>query len=220
MTHRTVIRLTTVLLAGLVMGCEKDDPTSVAPEDRFTITPLFIGLDPGATQQVTATVGTTPAAVTWESSNPAIATVTATGLVTALTPGFTAVTATRTSDGVKLSSNITVLPLLGTGLTNNVNFGPIASSGARFSLVLYRIFVPPGKTNLTITLTGGSGDADIFVRRATPPTLAAGGATCVSENAANEEICSIANPATGTWYIAVMVWDAYAGATLKAVYTP
>ena len=220
MTHRNVIRLTTVLLAALVMGCEKDDPTSVAPEDRFVVTPLFVGIDPGATQQVTATVGATPVAVSWESSNPAIATVSATGLVTALTPGFTAVTATKSDDGTKLSSNITVLPLLGTGLTKNVATGPLASSAARGSTVLYRIFVPPGSTNVTFTLSGGTGDADIYVRRATPPTLTAGGFTCASENGGNDEICSINNPATGTWYVAIGLWDPYAATFIKANFTP
>ena len=220
MTHRSVIRITTVLLAAaLTVGCEKDDPISIAPEDRFNVTPLFIGLDPGATQQVTATVGTTAVPVTWESSNPAVATVTPTGLVTALTAGFTAVTATMTSDPTKkISSNITVLPLLGTGLTKNVATGPLASSAARGSTVLYRIFVPPGTTSLVVTLTGGTGDADIYVRRATPPTLSA--FTCASENGGNEENCTIANPATGTWYILIGLWDPYANTFIKANYVP
>ena len=219
MTHRNVIRLTTVLLAALVMGCEKDDPTSVAPEDRFTIDPLFVGIDPGATQQVTATVGSTPATVTWESSSPAVATVSGTGLVTALTAGFTAVTATMSSDPTKkISSNITVLPLLGTGLTKNVATGPLASSAARGSTVLYRIFVPPGSTNLTVTLTGGTGDADIYVRRSTPPTIAS--STAASENGGNEELISITNPASGTWYILIGLWDPYAATFIKANYTP
>ena len=219
MTHRTVIRFTAVVLAALTLGCEKDDPTSTAPDQRFTINPLFVGIDPGATQQVTALVGTTPVAATWESSNPAVATVNGSGLVTALTAGFTAVTATQTANPTqKISSNITVLPLLGTGLTKNVATGPLASSAARGSSVLYRIFVPPGSTNVTFTLTGGTGDADIYVRRATPPTLSA--FTCASENGGNEEICSIANPATGTWYVLIGLWDPYAATFMKANYTP
>ena len=220
MTHRSVIRITTVLLAAaLTVGCEKDDPISIAPEDRFNVTPLFVGMDPGATQQVAATVGTTAVPVTWESSNQAVATVTATGLVTALTAGFSAVTATMTSDPTKkISSNITVNPLLGTGLTNGVATGPLSSSAARGSTVLYRLFVPPGRTSLTVTLRGGSGDADIYVRRATPPTTAA--FTCRSENGGNDEDCVIANPATGTWYILIALWDPYSGASVRATYAP
>jgi hypothetical protein len=224
MNLRSVLRVSTVLLVAATMACEKDDPVSIAPEQRFNISPLFVGIDPGSTQQVTATIGTNPVPVTWESSNTAVATVDANGLVTALTSGFAAVTATQVADpSQKISSNITVLTLQGTALTNNVPI-TISSSGARFSSVLYRLFVPPGKTNVTFTLTGGSGDADIFVARSVPPALSATGvatgAVCSSENGANAELCSINNPASGTWYVRVMVWDAYAGATLKGVYTP
>ena len=219
MTHRSLFRLSAVLLAALALGCENSDPMSVAPGDRLTIDPLFIGLDPGATQQVTAKIGANPVAVSWESSSPAIASVSATGVVTALTAGFTAVTAKVSADPSRMiSSNITVLPLLGTGVTNGVNTAPLASSAARGTSVLYRIFVPPGKTNLTITLRGGTGDADIYVRRSVPPTFSA--FTCASENGGNDEDCSIASPASGTWYIMIGLWDAYAGAVLKATYTP
>jgi len=208
-----------MLLAALALGCDDTDPMSVAPEQRFEVTPLFIGLDPGATQQMSATVGGNAVPVTWESSNPAIATVTASGLVAALTPGFTAVTARLTSDPTQaLSGNITVLPLLGIGLTKGVPVGPLASSGVRGSGVLYRIFVPPGTTRLTVTLRGGTGDADIYVRRATPPTNAS--FSFFSFNAGNDEDIIVNNPATGTWYILLDLWDPYTGAILTATYTP
>jgi len=159
MTNRSVIAFSATLLAALALGCTNDEPTSIPPEQRFEVTPLYIGIDPGATQQVTATVGGQAVEVSWESSNPAVATVSPTGLVTALTAGFTAVTAKMVSDPSRLlSSNITVLPLLGIGLTNGVTVGPLASSGARGSTVLYRLFVPPGKTNLSVTLSGGTGE--------------------------------------------------------------
>ncbi len=219
MTHRNVVRFSAVLLAAAVFGCTNEEPVSVAPENRLTITPLFIGLDPGGDQQLSTKLGTTAAPATYVSSNPAVATVSASGLVTALTPGFSAVTATLTADPSRMiSSNITVLPLLGTGVTNGVSVGPLSSSGARGSTVLYRIFVPPGKTNLNVTLSGGTGDADIYIRRATPPTLSA--FTCASENGGNGEVCNIANPASGTWYILIGLYDPYAGAFLKATYTP
>ncbi|MEO5589687.1 MAG: pre-peptidase C-terminal domain-containing protein [Gemmatimonadaceae bacterium] len=219
MTHRSVFRITATLLAALSLGCTTDEPTSVAPETRLNIMPLFAGIDPGATQQVTATIGSDPVQASWQSSNPAVATVSATGLVTALTPGFAAITATLASDPSRLiTSNITVLPLLGTGITNGVAFGPLASSAARGSTVIYRIFVPAGKTNLNVTLSGGTGDADIYIRRATPPTLSA--FTCASENGGNGESCDIANPQSGTWYIVIGLYDPYANAFLKATYTP
>jgi pseudolysin/vibriolysin len=87
--------------------------------------------------------------------------------------------------------------------------------------VLYRLFVPEGKTNVTFTLSGGTGDPDIYVRRGTPPTASASGSTCRSENDVGvTETCSIANPATGTWYVLINLFDPYAGWTLKGTYTP
>lgn len=219
MKHRSIRLVAAALLSAVALGCNDTDPFRIAPEDRFQVLPAFMGIDPGATQQMTATLGGAPVAVTWESSNPAVATVTAGGLVTGLTAGFTAVTAKITSDPTRLlSSSVNVLPLLGIGLTNGVALGPLASSGARGSSVLYRIFVPPGKTNLRVELGGGSGDADIYIRRATPPTLSS--FTFFSENGGNGEIINIPNPATGTWYILVGLWDAYAGAFLTATHTP
>lgn len=220
MTHARAIRLSAALLAVLALGCTDEEPTSIPASELFEVSPLFIGIDPGATQQMTATLGGEPVAVTWESSNTAVATVSASGLVTALTAGFAAVTATMASDPTKLvSGNITVLPLLGIGLTNGVAVGPLASSAARGTTVLYRIFVPPGKTNLTVTLDVGAGDADLYVRRQTPPTTSS--FTCASENGtATSEICSFSNPASGTWYIVIALWDPYSGASLKATYTP
>lgn len=218
MTHRNVIRVTAFLLGAFVMGCSEKDPMHVAPADLFEVTPLFAGLDPGATQQLSVVKGGAPVtSATWASSNTAVATVSATGLVTAVSPGFSAVEARSGSD--VYTSNITVLPLLGTALTNGVGVS-ISSSGARNSSVLYRITVPTGKTNLNFSLTGGTGDADIYIRKSLTPTTGAGGSVCKSENGGNEETCNVANPAAGTWYVLVVVWDPYAGATLKATYTP
>src|SRR5215211_6982097 len=98
MNLRSLLRTSTILLAAATMACEKDDPVSIAPEQRFTITPLFTGIDLGGTEQLTVQIGTTPVAVTWESSDPAVATVDANGLVTSKAVGFTAITATQVAD--------------------------------------------------------------------------------------------------------------------------
>lgn len=217
MNQRNVIGFLSLLLAAGVMGCSDEGPTHVAAADRFFVDPAYIGLDPGEVKQLNVTLGGTATTATFTSSNPAVATVTAAGAVTAVSPGFSAVEAR--SGTFVVTSNITVLPLLGTALTPGTGL-TIASSGARNSSVLYRVTVPTGKTNLKVTLTGGTGDADIYIRKSSPPTTASGGSTCKSENGGNEETCNIANPAAGTWYILVVVWDAYAGATLTASYTP
>ena len=71
----------------LALGCT-EDYNFVAPPNTFAVSPQFTSIDEGTTIQLTAT-GTDggPAAVTWESDNTNILTVTASGLVTAVRPG-------------------------------------------------------------------------------------------------------------------------------------
>lgn len=234
MIHRTVIRLFSgTLLAALVLGCGGNDlPTD--PQGPFLeVTPSFQGIDEGESVQLTATLGGEVVPVTWESNKPAKVTVSPTGLVTGVdacvgepvtTPpcgsAFVAVTATTTSGEVRRrSASITVLKVLGTALTSGTPVTGLSSSGARGSTVLYRIFVPAGATSLTVTLgAGGTGDVDLYVRRQTPPTLSS--FTCASENGGTGEACLITNPASGTWYVLLGLWDPYAGVTLTATIAP
>jgi hypothetical protein len=205
------------LLSILVASCESS-PKGLSPQGPYLlINPSAATLDVGEVAPFKAVFGTADATPTWSSSNEAVATVSATGVVTALQPGFTTLIATGPG-GVKNSASVSVVAVVpsiqlasGTAIT-------IASAAARGSSVLYRIFVPTGSTKLVVTLTGGTGDADIYVRAGTPPTFSS--YTCASENAANAETCTINNPPKGTYYILVGLWDPYAGASLKATVTP
>ena len=218
MNHRTIVRLSGVLVAAAVLGCN-DYTSGVTPPSTFVVTPLTTLIDEGTTLQLNATLDGATVPVTWTSENTNIATVSATGLVTAKAGGGPiAITAALVSNPSMLrSANLTVAALVGTGLTNGVGV-PVASSGARGSALIYRLFVPTGKTSLTVTLRNGTGDADIYIQRQTPPSDTQ--FTCASENGGNTENCVIANPASGTWYIRVQVWDPFAGATLTATYAP
>jgi microbial collagenase len=178
------------------------------------VTPAFRGVPETDTIRLSATFNGQPVTVTWESQDATIATVSATGLVTALKPGFTAITA-RTSDQQTRSASITVIavPTLtsGTAVT-------ISGTGARGTQGFRKIAVPAGATNLRVTITGGSGDVDLYVRHGAVPTTTNN--ACASENAGNVETCNIANPAAGTWFLLLYLWDPYAGATLTATVTP
>lgn len=88
---------------------------NVVPSVRsITVTPTTATLNSGDTRQITATVVTDPGVaqtVTWRSANNAIATVSATGLVTAVAVGSTTVTALSTVDTLRrASATITVAP--------------------------------------------------------------------------------------------------------------
>jgi serine protease len=215
MVHRTT-RLLGTLLALTLVGCE--DEVGTGPRESFLqVTPQWTSVDPGETVQLTATLGGNPATVTWETDNPSVATVSNTGLVTTLSSGFAAITATSTGNE-RYSANVNVNTLVGTPLTDGVPLANLSSSGARGSGVMYRIFVPDGATSLNVTIRGGTGDVDLYLRRGTPPTNAS--FTCASFNGGNDEDCVITNPARGTWYILLDLWDPYAGATLTANVLP
>ncbi len=93
--------------------------------------------------------------------------------------------------------------------------------GAPNSRKLYRIVVPAGTPILTVETSGGSGDADILVRRERVPTLIE--ADCDSFNDGNSDGCSITSPVAGTFYIMLFGSDedsGYSGVTLLATFAP
>ena len=220
MTHRNVVRFfSSALLAALVYGCSTDNIPSVGPSAGvLQVSPIFAGVDSGTTARLTASLNGVAVPVTWVSSAPTIATVSASGVVSGLMPGKASVTATMVADPTQTrSASINVLSVLGLGLTSGVAVTNVSSGSlARHQGLLYHISVPEGATALTVTFTGGTGDGDIFVQKGTPPDDSGDASGCYSWNGGNNESCTVATPAAGTWYIFVAVWDPYAGATLKA----
>lgn len=78
-----------------------------------TVSPKPLSLARGSTQVMNATISVDPGvsnAVTWRSSNPAAAGVSATGLVTAVNPGTAFVVATATADATKRDSSLVTVP--------------------------------------------------------------------------------------------------------------
>ncbi|HEX6573686.1 MAG TPA: pre-peptidase C-terminal domain-containing protein [Gemmatimonadaceae bacterium] len=208
---------TLLALPAFFAGCNDYNFTPQQP--AFEVSPQFVGIDEGTTLQLTATNGGNPVDVDWKSDNTAIATVNSSGLVTAVAPGGpVGIIATLKSDPTKTgASSITINKLQGVSIAKNT---AVTVGGETGDQLLYRIFVPAGTTQLTATLSGGSGDIDIFVRRGTPPTNSGTQDTCHSWNAGNGESCTIANPQSGTWYFLIDVFDKAAGASFKVNYTP
>ena len=218
MTRPTLVRvLSSTLFAAFVLGCGKDTPSGLDGPFLEVTSPGYFGLLEGSTMQLDATLDGQPAAVTWSSNNTNVITVSPTGVVTAVGAGMAAATAALVSDPTKMRSasfTITSPPTLtsGTAVTN------LSSSGARGSTRLWKIIVPSGATTLTVTLSGGTGDVDLYVKQGSPPTIT--NYDCASENGGNGEVCNIANPAAGTWFVMLALWDPYSGVTLKATVTP
>jgi hypothetical protein len=113
-----MIRLRWLLLPAVLVACSKiDDQPASTPNPQLTVLEL-------STEAFTASVGTStplfatgsdrvghavacPIAITWSSAVPAVATVSATGVVTGVAPGSAVITATCLVDGTAVTASAT-----------------------------------------------------------------------------------------------------------------
>lgn len=219
MPNRMVTRSASLLLAAFVFaGCSDKEPTGVDTLP-FEIGPRSFSILEAQTQQMTVT-GIAAADVTWETDNPAVATVSSTGLVRGVSGGMAAISARSKADPTVLSSGtaqIIEVPSLRSGIART----DLAGSG-RGTARFFKIDVPAGRTSLTVSMFGGTGDADLYVafNRLPTDTEPNTATSCSSEASGNTETCTFVNPPAGTWFIRIQVWNAYAGASLRATFVP
>jgi serine protease len=76
----------------------------------------------------------------------------------------------------------------------------------------YQLIVPNGATNLLFAMYGGTGDADIYVKRGTPPTNSS--FDCRPFSFGNNETCFFPAPASGVWYVTIKGFTAASGVSL------
>jgi hypothetical protein len=119
-------------------------------------------------------------------------------------PGYSGATLVATTSSAALTSTTLTTGTAVTGI-----------SGALGSERLYRIAVPAGRTRLTVSTSGGTGDVDISAS-----TNVSGGNECRSGGDTSAETCFVDNPVAGDWYILLRGFTAYSGVTLTATYTP
>ncbi len=81
----------------------------------------------------------------------------------------------------------------------------------------WTMVVPAGATNLSFTMSGGTGDADLYVKFGSAPTLTT--YDCRPYVTGNNESCPITTAQAGTYYVMVNSYAAYSGVTLKGSYT-
>ncbi|GGW82561.1 S8 family serine peptidase [Alteromonas halophila] len=89
-------------------------------------------------------------------------------------------------------------------------------SGSRNAWDRYTWDVPEGVTTMTVEISGGSGDADLYMRLGSEPTLST--FECRPYNAGNDEICTISAPQSGTWHIGIHGYSSYNGVTMDYSY--
>jgi vibriolysin len=103
-----------------------------------------------------------------------------------------------------------------TPLQNDV---PVSGlSGSTNAKAYYSLDVPAGATNLVFNITGGSGDADLYVKFGAAPTMSSW--DCRPYLGGNNETCTISNIQAGTYYVMLHAYTSYSGATLKGSFTP
>ena len=89
-----------------------------------------------------------------------------------------------------------------------------ASTGAT---VNYTLVVPAGATNLVFTQSGGTGDADMYVKFGSAPTDTV--YDCRPYVSGNAETCTFATAQAGTYYVRLKAYSTFSGVSLKGDYT-
>ncbi len=77
----------------------------------------------------------------------------------------------------------------------------------------FTLEVPEGATDLEFVMSGGTGDADLYVRAGAEPTTST--YDCRPYKAGNEETCTVPNPQAGTYHIMIRAYSDYSGVSLS-----
>lgn len=103
----------------------------------------------------------------------------------------------------------------GTELQNGVVKTDLA--GAKNDELHFSLDVPAGATDLNFTMSGGSGDADLYVQYGAAPS--SNSYDCRPWKTGNGESCPITTTESGTYYVMVQGYSAFSGVNLVANYT-
>ncbi len=101
-------------------------------------------------------------------------------------------------------------------LTNDVAQTNLLSSNGQS--LYFKFEVPAGASNLSFSIQGGVGDADLYVQYATQPTLDI--YDCRPYLNGNNESCTISNIQTGTYHVMIRAFKAFSGVNLLAHFDP
>jgi Zn-dependent metalloprotease/PKD repeat protein len=108
----------------------------------------------------------------------------------------------------------------GGGSTGGVLANGVAQTSigaATGAYVKYTMVVPSGATGLKFVMSGGTGDADMYVKFGSAPTDTV--YDCRPYVSGNAETCTIATAQAGTYYINLKAYATFAGVSLTGSYT-
>ncbi len=131
---------------------------------------------------------------------------------------YVMINAYATFSGVSLTGSYSTGSGGGNVLANGVAVTGLAATTG--NSVSYTMVVPAGATNLTFALSGGTGDADMYVKFGSAPGTTAGSYDCRPYVAGNTENCTMNPVQAGTYYINVRAYSSYTGVSLKGTFTP
>jgi hypothetical protein len=92
--------------------------------------------------------------------------------------------------------------------------GLAAGSG---QALYFSLDVPAGASNLTFTMSGGTGDADMYMKFGELPTDVVW--DCRPYKSGNNEVCTVAAPQAGTYNVRLKAYTAFTGVTLVGDYS-
>ncbi|GAB3346172.1 M20/M25/M40 family metallo-hydrolase [Lysobacter tyrosinilyticus] len=90
-------------------------------------------------------------------------------------------------------------------------------SGAAGSEQRWTMQVPTDSTGLKFVTSGGTGDADLYVKYGSAPTTTS--YDCKSEGSSTAETCTLPSATPGTWHVLVKGYSAFSGMSLTGSYT-
>jgi Zn-dependent metalloprotease len=102
-----------------------------------------------------------------------------------------------------------------TPITNGV--AKTGIGGAAGSDQLFTLDVPAGATGLKFVTSGGTGDADLYVKFGSAPTTTVN--DCKSEGGTTAETCNIATAQAGKYYVLIHGYTTFSGTSLTGSYT-
>ena len=106
-------------------------------------------------------------------------------------------------------------PPTGNTLTKGVAVTNLSASTG--NSLNYTMVVPSGASNLTFTMSGGTGDADLYVKFGSAPTDTV--YDCRPFRTGNAESCTFATPQAGTYHVRVKAYSSFSGVSLVGDYS-
>ncbi|MBJ6764559.1 PPC domain-containing protein [Myxococcaceae bacterium JPH2] len=89
-------------------------------------------------------------------------------------------------------------------------------SGGASTLQRWSLYVPAGKAKVTFKASGGTGDADLYVKFGSPPATTTYDVR--SNVSGNDETCTVTQPREGTYYVGLYGYAAYSNVNLTGTY--